>query len=172
MTVVTTLGLDTTLDEAPALRLPPMSLVDLATDFIDADAAAGAVREALQKLYSAQAAVSDAAERVASAPMEEREVAQAEAEATFAGLNIAELMANARQETYSRESAWQWGFKFLPELPLSAVSDDDPAAAVPTTETTPGTILPTGNNQTPYSWYDPMQAVALDSRSLFGFPHE
>jgi hypothetical protein len=164
-------GIDFTLPQSPPIVLPPLSLLDLSVPLIDDENTTAQQRDAVEKVASAQADVSAAADRLASASHEERMAAERDVEDARDRLTEAEALAGDLSKRLADSERWLHGFQYLPELSLTlGVEVVAPDAAGYNTPPAPAATKPTGTNQSPFLWYDPFTVVARDERSLFGFP--
>jgi len=171
-TMSSVVGVDYTLDPGPPLKLPPLSLLSLASPLVDIDDLIGQQQQAAEMVLSAQSDLS-----ALEAPMDADESIdtlerQQATEAAQNRVQEGEAWLSAVNKRLAEVQRWEHGFQYLPELSQSAgmsifAPDGDPAITNPTV----GAIKTVGPNQTAFAWYDPFQVVALDSRSLFGWPN-
>lgn len=154
-------GFDFTLPAAPALRLPPLSLIDLCPSLIDNDQSVADRQAAEERLRSAQVLAEEAIARLADAAPEVRLKAQLAAEAATEALTTASTDRDARVKAIADLERWAGGFEWLPELGLGALEVVLPGL---------GTAKASGLNRGDFAWYDPFTVIGRDERSLFGLP--
>jgi hypothetical protein len=171
-TVVTTYGNTYALPAAPPLVMAPLSLLDLATEFIDNEGLYADVAEANERLASAQASydstlalVNETTDPDIDTPAEL--LAQLESERSK--VIDASAWATARTKQVADIARWVGGMTWLPELSNAAgletwAPDTPPAASNPS-----GATKNIGSNQGPFAWYDPFLAVGRDDRSTMGY---
>lgn len=161
-------GIDWTLPDAPPLRLPPLSLLQLAPPLLQVDDAVAAQQDALEGLASAQVAVATAEKAHADAPPEEREAAAAAAESARSALADQAVWVSEQAKRLEAEQQWEDGFEYLPELSLGASMEIFvPGTGTPSTD---GALKRTDSTQGLFIPYDPFDVVAHDDRSMFGWP--
>lgn len=172
--IVSSVGVDFTLPDAPPLLDAPLSLLDYARMLVDNAGQVAAASEANERAISAQAAVSAALDRMGDAATPEAKQAAADEVERLGTLSdeLTALSSEAQKRAADIER-WTLGFQYLPELPLGATEVWAPGTVVTETGLNPdqtGTKA-TGNNQTAFAWYNPFEAVSRDDRSLFGWPN-
>jgi len=167
-------GIDATLDTAPGLTEPPLSLLDLALTLYDTNALIDQQEQNLERLASAQAAVdkatadleglADTADHVAVLEAQQR------VERAHSEIADIELWGSAAMKQLAAQQDWEGGFEYLPELGnAEAVQTINPAVNAPASGATGKSTTTTNSNR---YWYDPFQVIAHDKRSLFGWPNE
>ena len=171
----TTIGMDETLPAGPPLVLPPLSLLSEARVLVDMQGAYARQQAALEKAASAQETLenydrngvvgdddrpgqADSVEDVRKALLQQAEEAAFEAQTLVS--------------QWARLQGWERGFQYLPELGnAEALSIFTPDTAVAISNPGQGALKQEGLNQDEFLWYDPFTAVALDARSMFGWPN-
>lgn len=190
-------GIDFTLPSAPPLTAPPLSLPELAILLLDTQGQVEQLRVANEKAASAAQQLSDITyDAGAEHPDFDAASTPTPGEVNDEGRDLpgqADSVADARRALVQLQSEydsavafrddlaarvaelsrWEHGLVYLPELSNAAsTSLFAPDSGTPVTD---GALKPDANNQAPGSnpffWYDPFVAVALDDRSLFGYPN-
>lgn len=172
--IVSSVGVDFTLPDAPPLLDAPLSLIDYARMLVDNAGVVAQASEANEKAYSAQAAVSAALDRMGDAATPEaKQTAADEVERLGTVSDDLTALASAAQQRAADVERWTFGFQYLPELPIAATEVFAPGTTITETGLDPGNtnLKAAGNNQTAFAWYNPFETVSRDERSLFGWPH-
>lgn len=172
MVMSRTIGSDTTLFDAPPLRRPPLSLVDLAMPLIDIDDLNAQARDAEEQMLSAQRAARIAGDRAVNAGLEEwdQQAAQAEAEAAMNRAAQFDAWHSDRMKTLANLDRWEAGFTYLPELDASAMEIFVEGSSVSEANRLPATtnLKSTAASPVVGAWYDPFETVAHEDRSAMG----
>ena len=165
-------GVDYTVDPGPPLKLPPLSLLQLASPLLDTDDLVGQQQQAAEMVLSAQSDLS-ALEQPMDAEDDLATLArQTATEAAQNRIQEGEAWLSAVNKRLAEIQRWEHGFQYLPELSqATGMSIFVPDGAPAITNPIGGAQKPVGPDQTPFAWYDPFQVVALDSRSAFGWPN-
>lgn len=171
----TTIGMDETLPAGPPLVAPPLSLLSESRVLVDMQGVYARQQAALEKAASAAQSIEDLDmngvvgddDRPGQADSQEdvrKALLQQMEEYQFEAASLATQLA--------RLQGWERGFQYLPELSnAEALSIFVPDTGAAITNPTQGALKQEGPNQDAFLWYDPFTAVALDARSMFGWPN-
>lgn len=177
-TFVDTAGIDYTLPTPPPLVDPPLALLTLSRTLINTEDLVEQLREANEAAASAQSAVADIpsqgdrpgeaddledADSTLEQMQAEWDAVEAQREGAINASLAAEAFASDLAKRVADLSRWEQGFTYLPELSNEAALEVFSYGQTARKKT--------GNNQTPFAWYDPFTVVGRDDRSAFGWPN-